>query len=151
RNRAEYIFRHPPRSTPPEIIIEILRLGPISNQFKGMEIAWQVQVAGSCGTCYVLHRVLGLDESNGVFARVVIQGAGLFRDAEASWRHVLDSFSWNPAEAVVLKFDGDEAVHRARYKKIVKPVRESARSPNSRLARQVNYLQPVIDELLALP
>jgi len=94
-------------------------------------------------------RVLYLDNASGTIAIVHVQGLRDFRDDEALWERVMNSFSWEKERAVVLKFDGDELVHRMKHaKKAARPVKTVA---VPRLPARLRYLQPVMDQLGALP
>ena len=97
---------------------------------------------------YALQRVVYLNEPTGVFANMHVVGMGLFRAEESLWQNIFDSFTWDPATGVALKFDGDERVFRARYTK--KP-RRARKASLPKLSAQLRYLQSVMDELLSLP
>ena len=69
---------------------------------------------------------------------------------EPLWQKVMDSFSWDPGQAVVLKFDGDERAFREPYAKKKKKPRKAAKS-TILLPPHLAYLQPVLDAFLSVP
>jgi hypothetical protein len=77
-----------------------------------------------------------------------VQGEGLFRDVELLWQRVMDSFSWDRGNAVVLRTGDDINPHRARYAKKKKRRKPPAGPP---LPSRASYLQPFMDELFSLP
>jgi hypothetical protein len=151
RERAELVFQQPPRSVL-DLEVEILHARSIATPHQGKDLIWQVRNLVNQVSTYGWKRVFYLDGSLGIIADIMAQGEGLFHHAESLWNKVMDSFTWNPDEAVVLEFDGDEVVHRERYHKKRKRAKTSSASGSvSKLPSRVRHIQPVLDELLSLP
>ncbi len=149
RMAFEGLIRGPHPSSNALMIIDILRQRESDPSLRGLELISETRIVETGFTSYSWLRVLYLDESSGAIACFDVRGTGLFRDAEPMWQKVMDSFSWNGDKAEVLKFDGDEAVHQARYSKKKRKRTKTASSP--RLPSPLSYLQPVMDELMSLP
>src|SRR4051794_997832 len=145
---VERSFQQPPKSTPSVIDVNIVRNGSISSPFPGKELIWEVVVIEHPNPSHAILQLLELDEAKGVFAVVRGHGDGTFDTMQSTWKKVIDSFSWNPADGIFLRFDGDEFIHRKRHQK--KPTRKKAASSPT-LPAPLRYLQPIVDELLALP
>ena len=98
---------------------EVLRSGAVTMPFRGTEcLAESHNHHGPVDRYgFVWDRVLYLDDARGVVATFRICGEGRFRDSEAVWQRVMDSFSWDRQRAAVLKYDGDHVAFRKRFLK----------------------------------
>ena len=134
-----------------QITVEIAREGAVNLPYRGVECVAQRHYMHMpvSRADYLWGRLLDLDVSSGVSAIFTIQGPGLFRNVESVWQKVMDSFSWNSDWAQVLAFDGDEIVFRMQYA----PKKQKPLGPQKgpQLPSQLSYLQPVMDNLMALP
>jgi hypothetical protein len=148
RSITERLIQYPPRVDPSVMDLKIVRNGPIASPFIGKELFWEIVVIEHPTPTHAFLQLLELDTAKGVFAVIRGQGERLFEAMESSWEKVINSFTWNSATGVFLKFDGDEFIHRKRHQK--KPTRKKAAS-SPKLPARLRYLQPIVDELLALP
>lgn len=132
--------------------VELIRQGAVNLPYSGVEIALEFSAIGRPTplVSYGWWRLVELD-GPGVVAHFFIQGFTQLREAEAMWQQVLDSFAWDPAVAEVLKLDGDEVEFRRRNQTPRKRTKAAKDTKNTRLPRDLRYLQRVLDDLFSLP
>jgi hypothetical protein len=129
------------------ITCELVREGNIHKPYRGIERIVQQHHKEIFCPGYYWRRIYYLDDAAGIIADIDAGGDGLFSDSEPMWQTVMDSFSWDPDQAVVLKMDGDEIAFRIKHEKKRKKRRVK---PGSipQLPQQIKYLQPFMDELM---
>ena len=132
------------------VTIRRLLEGEPACAYRGIELVQEIDVCASPAPPSVgWRRLLYLDDALGVVALFDVRGEGSFANLEPVWRPVVESFSWDPDSARVLRFDGDEKALREQYRR--RPKKRVKAPPGPQLPPGLRYLQPAMDELSSVP